>query len=134
MKYLFDTDVLSLTRRAHIDDGYRRFLELLPPGSVAISALTVGEIRRGIERARHARDRGKVNALERWLAGLTGSFKVLPVDQAVANRWGRLGVPDPLPIVDSLIAATALEHGLTVVTRNVSDFIRCGVDVIDPIS
>lgn len=132
MRYLIDTDVLSLSRRRPANTTFATFVSLLPPGSAAVSALTIGEIRRGIERARHQRDRSKVNALERWLPTVLAAFPVLPIDTAVATRWGRLGVPDPLPFVDGLIAATALEHGLTVVTRNVRDFTRCGVDVIDP--
>lgn len=131
MRYLCDTDALSYSRRPETGTVFNDFVSALPSGSVGISALTVGEIRRGIERARYRDDRVKVAFLEQWLPDVLAGFQVLPVDSAVADRWGRLGIPDPVPLVDGLIAATALEYGLTVVTRNVRDFRRCGADVLD---
>ncbi|WP_295437437.1 PIN domain-containing protein [uncultured Thiodictyon sp.] len=62
----------------------------------------------------------------------TTADRVLPITPAIADRWGRLGVPDPLPVIDSLLAATALVHGLTLVTRNVGDMQRTGVPVFNP--
>jgi toxin FitB len=89
----------------------------------------------GIERRRR-RDPIRARPLEVWLAGLLLNFssRVLPVTQAIAERWGRLAVPDPLPVVDGLITATAIEHGLTLVTRNVADMERTGVTILDPFS
>ena len=93
----------------------------------------MGEIRRGIERLR-GRDDAQAKALSDWLATLIGEYatRVLPVDLAIAERWGHLTASDPLPIADALIAATALEHHLTVATRNVRDMKRKGVAAVNP--
>lgn len=101
---------------------------------VHLSVIVLGEIRRGIERKRHRNDIVQANALEAWLGRLEATFadRIVPVDAAVADFWGRLQVPGPRPVVDALIAATALVHGLTVVTRNVHDFTGTGVRVLAP--
>jgi toxin FitB len=100
---------------------------------VVLSVLSIGELRTGIERFAR-RDPQTAGTLEKRLALVLEWFggKVLPITVAIADRWGRPGVPDPVPTVDGLLAATALVHGLTVVTRNVQDFARCGAPVIDP--
>ncbi len=97
------------------------------------SVLVVGEIRRGIESLRR-RDVPSALALELWLAALTDGFadRILPVERTVAEEWGRLNVPDPLPTVDGLLAATARVHGLTLVTRNTRDVACTGVPRLDP--
>ncbi len=104
-------------------------------GDLFTSVLVVGEIRRGVESVRR-RDPGQAAALDQWLLRLTGALadRVLPVDTAIAECWGRLNVPNPIPVVDGLVAATALEHDLTLVTRNVKDVASTGVATLDPFS
>jgi predicted nucleic acid-binding protein len=105
------------------------------PDNVFLSVITLGEIRRGIENLR-PKDAKTADGLERWLAGLESHYgdRILPISAAVADRWGRLSPAQPLPVSDGLIAATALEHTLTVATRNVSDFQRSGAGTFNPFS
>jgi predicted nucleic acid-binding protein len=100
---------------------------------LCLSVLVLGELRHGIERKRRS-DPVAARNLDRWFASLTKDYGdlVLPIDDRVAEQWGRLNVPDPLPIIEGLIAATALVHGLTVVTRNEDDYARAGVGVLNP--
>jgi toxin FitB len=95
--------------------------------------LVVGEIRQGVERLR-LRDPGRSQHHEDWLRALQESFgdRVLAITTPVAKAWGRLRAPGPLPVVDSLLAATALVHGLVVVTRDTAPFERVGVPWLDP--
>lgn len=134
MRFLVDTNVLSELRkgqRAH--PGVRAWFESAPDDGLFTSVLVLGEIRRGIESIRR-RDAPSALALEQWLRRLTSSFssRILPVDAAIADRWGELNVPDPVPTVDGLLAATALVHDLTLVTRNTQDVLRTGVKLQDP--
>jgi len=105
------------------------------PDEAFLSVLTVGEIRRGIELHR-AKDAKAAGALERWLLGLEAHYadRILPITAEIADRWGRLSLTQPLPVSDGLIAATGLEHKLTVVTRNIADFERSGVNTLNPFS
>lgn len=134
MSWLLDTNVLSELRkgeRAH--DGVRGWFAAAKDDDLYTSVLVLGEIRRGIESIRR-RDEASAIALEQWLRRLTDTFadRVLTVDAAIAERWGRLNVPDPIPTVDGLLAATALVHDLTLVTRNTRDVERTGVRLLDP--
>jgi len=134
MSWLVDTNVLSELRkgvRAHV--GIRAWFADAREGELFTSVLVLGEIRRGIESIRR-RDVPSALALEQWLARLGSDFaeRVLPVDARVADRWGNLNVPDPIPTVDGLLAATALVHDLILVTRNVRDVERTGVRLWDP--
>lgn len=134
MTWLVDTNVLSELRkgdRAH--PGVRAWFTGARDEDLHTSVLVLGEIRRGIESLRR-RDVPSALALEQWLARLTTSFgdRVLVVDVRIADRWGALGAPDPIPTVDGLLAATALVHDLTLVTRNVRDVATTGVRVLDP--
>lgn len=134
MKYLLDTNVVAELRKGRRTNLHvRRWFEPLGSDDIFISVLTVGEIRRGIERVRR-RDAGSALAVERWLGRLRSDFadRILPIDDEIAEEWGRLGMPDPMPVVDGLIAATALRHQLTVATRNVKDIARTGVPFINP--
>lgn len=136
MSWLLDTNIISELRkgeRAH--PGLRAWFAQIDEDSLSTSVLVVGELRRGIESLRR-RDVPSALALEHWLAGITGGFadRILPVDQAVAEQWGRLNVPDPVPTVDGLLAATAMVHGLTLVTRNTRDVVRTGVALLDPMA
>ncbi len=117
--------------RAH--PGVRSWFTQAEEEALYTSVLVVGELRRGIELLRR-RDVPSALALDHWLAGLTDGFadRILPVDQAVAERWGRLNVPDPVPTVDGLLAATAFVHGMTLVTRNTQDVAKTGVSLLDP--
>lgn len=134
MTWLVDTSVLSELRkgdRAH--PGVRAWFAAASEEDVHTSVLVLGEIRRGIESIRR-RDVPSALALEQWLTRLATSFgdRVLTIDARVADRWGTLGVPDPIPTVDGLLAATALVHDMTLVTRNVRDVATTGARVLDP--
>ncbi len=98
-----------------------------------LSALVIGEIRQAIERL-GGRDPIQAGLIERWLETLTSDFhdRLLPVSTAVADAWGRLNAPVPLPTVDSLLAATALVHGLVLVTRNTAELRGTAVALLDP--
>lgn len=136
MSWLVDTNVVSELRKgARCDRAVLAWFEGVEEDELFTSVLVVGEVRRGVESIRR-RDPIAATALEQWLARLLETFgdRVLPIDSGVAERWGALNVPDPLPAVDGLLAATALVHGLTLVTRNVRDVERSGVRVLNPFS
>ena len=101
-----------------------------------ISSLTVGEIRKGIELARQRNDIGQAESLEAWLQRVIEGFsgRILSVDAQVADSWGQMSAIRPVPVVDGLLAATAMVHDFTLVTRNVSDVEGLGVSVLDPFS
>lgn len=133
MSWLLDTNVVSELRKGSRGDrGVARWAAGRED-EAWLSVLTVGEIRRGIE-LRRRRDETSARHLDVWLQGLLGAFesRILPVDARVAEVWGRLNVPDPLPTVDGLLAATALVHDLTFVTRNVKDIAGTGVRLLNP--
>lgn len=134
MSFLVDTNVISELRkgdRAHA--GVRRWFESLDPDDVFLSVIVIGEIRRGIELIRR-RDASAASSLDRWLRRVVSSHdgRILPIDPRTADEWGRLNVPDPIPVVDGLMAATARVHGLTLATRNVRDIKRTGVSLLNP--
>jgi toxin FitB len=120
VSYLLDTNVVSEVRRSTPNPAVVTWLAGLPPGVAFVSVLTLGEIRRGIERLRR-RDADQAHHLEVWLSRLESDYgdRLLPVTARIAQEWGRLMVPDPLPTIDGLLAATARVHGLTLVTRNI---------------
>ena len=134
MSWLIDTNILSELRKgARAQEGVRDWFAAAEDADLFTSVLVLGEIRRGIESIRR-RDTSAALALEQWLARLNTSFtdRVLPVDAQVADTWGSLNVPDPLPTVDGLLAATAIVHDLVLVTRNTRDVARTGARVLDP--
>jgi predicted nucleic acid-binding protein len=134
VRYLLDTCVVSeLRRRARCDRALATWYDSVPDDALSLSVLVVGEIRRGIESVRR-RDAAAAVVLDQWVSALVANFgdRILPVDQRVAEAWGRLSVPDPLPPIDGLLAATAIVHDLTLVTRNVGDVARTGVRVLNP--
>jgi predicted nucleic acid-binding protein len=100
---------------------------------VHTSVVVLGELKRGIERVR-PKDPVFAGELERWLTRLIASLgrRVLPVDQAVALAWGVLSAPRRVPPIDGLLAATAMVHGYTIVTRNVKDIAALGVSYLNP--
>jgi len=134
MSYLLDTNLVSETIKTNPDKSVIAWLDQLPGEALYVSVLTLGEIRKGIEALSDKRRREK---LRLWLEhDLTAWFegRVLPVDLAVADRWGRLlaEAGRPLPTIDSLLAATALHYELRLVTRNARDFDYPGLEVINP--
>lgn len=134
MSFLLDTNVLSeLRKKERSHPGVARWFDSLEDEEIYVSVVVIGEIRRGIEAIRR-RDRSAPLVLDRWLKQVitTHGPRILPVDLAVAEEWGRLNVPDPLPVVDGLLAATARVHGLTLVTRNTKDIERTGVPFLNP--
>lgn len=134
MSWLIDTNVLSELRKgARAHPGVQAWFADAREEELFTSVLVLGEVRRGIESIRR-RDVPSALALEQWLERLANDFaeRVLPVDARVADRWGSLNVPDPIPTVDGLLAATALVHDLVLVTRNVRAVERTGVRLRDP--
>jgi len=134
VSFLLDTNVVSELRKSErCDPAVRRWFDGLTDEEVFLSVLTIGEIRRGIEAVRR-RDATSARALDEWLDVLTTDHaeRILGVDRRVAEEWGRLNVPDPLPAIDGLLAATARVHSLTLATRNVGDVKRTGVAVMNP--
>jgi len=131
--YLLDTNVVSELRRPRPHAGVLAWVESRAAEALYLSVLVLGEIRLGVERLR-PRDPSQSQSLERWLASLEAGFgdRILAIDRVIAHAWGRLGATDPLPPVDGLLAATALVHGLTVVTRDTAPFERIGVPCLDP--
>jgi toxin FitB len=135
--YLIDTNVISEARkRAKANRGVIAFFETVVASSepVFLSAVSVGELRRGVERIRHRGDAGQARRLEAWLASVVGSFgeRILAFDADAAQVWGRLRVPNPAHALDKQIAAIALVNDLTLVTRNVADFEGSGVRLANP--
>ena len=133
MSYLLDTNVISEVRKRTPDPGVATWFEQAGAEDLFLSVLVLGEIRQGIERLR-ARDPEQAGLFERWLDVLHEQFadRVLAVTAEVADAWGRLNAPSPLPVVDSLLAATALVHGLTFVTRDAARLQQTGVALLDP--
>lgn len=134
MRYLIDTNVISELRKGERADArVRSWFDGVADEEIFLSVLTVGEIRQGVERIRR-RDPAAALFLDGWLSLVleTHRDRLVPIDRLVAEEWGRMNVPDPLPVVDGLLAASAKVGGLTVATRNVADFARAGVEYVDP--
>ena len=134
MSYLIDTNVISeLRKRERANQLVIDWFGRRQPQEIFLSVLTLGELRHGVERIRR-RDPSTAFSLRRWLDRILDRFgdRILDVDRAVAERWGHIGIPDPLPEVDALIAATALVHDLVVVTRNVKHIAPAGVRCFNP--
>lgn len=135
--FLLDTDVVSEIRKGpKANPGVREFLAGVRRDSadLYLSAVTIGEIRQGVERVRHRGDIAQARRLERWLATVTTTYSeaILPFDEECAHVWGRLRVPNPENPLDKQIAATALIHDLQVVTRNVVHYVPTGVRLFNP--
>ena len=134
MSYLLDTNVISELRKGkRCDPRLADWFAGVVEDDIFLSVLTIGELRKGIEQIQR-RDQKSASALNRWLGRLIDSFqdKILPVDRAIAEEWGRMNVPGPLPVIDSLLAATAKLHDLSLVTRNIKDIARTGVTCLNP--
>ena len=137
--YLIDTNVISEARkRERADPGVLGFLRGAAARGEALylSVITIGELRRGIELIRHRGDEPQARLLERWMGKVLRDYEnqILAFDADAAQVWGHLRVPHPEHELDKQIAAVALVHDLTVVTRNVKRFHTSGVKVLDPFS
>jgi predicted nucleic acid-binding protein len=133
MSYLLDTNIVSELRRRTPDPNVQAWFDSVRAEDLYLSVLTIGEIRQGVERLR-LREPVAAEQLDGWLAGLVSAYRdrIVPVDAAIADRWGRLNAPDRIPAVDGLLAATALAKEWTFVTRNVADVERTGVTTVNP--
>jgi predicted nucleic acid-binding protein len=132
MSFLLDTNVISEARKQSPDSRVRGWLASVPEAELYRSVLVVGEVRQGIERLRR-RDPEQAVPYDSWLSSLHGfADRLVPVTAEVCEEWGRLNVPDPLPVVDGLMAATAKVRDWTLVTRDVGDLARTGVRLLDP--
>jgi predicted nucleic acid-binding protein len=135
--YLLDTNVVSEATRKRPDPGVVDFLRVQSPGVLFLSALTIGEVEWGIE---NVSDTARRAALRQWLSrdllpAYTG--RLLPIDEGVMLTWARMALatgrkPKQLPCMAALLAATALHHALTLVTRNTADFEGFGVPLVNP--
>ena len=136
MKFLLDTNIISdLRKRDRAHQNVVQWVVRTPVEEIGMSVLVLAEIRRGIELKRR-RDPEQAKSLDRWFVQMRTGLgdRVLPIDEVTADTWAVLGVPDRLPLIDGLLAATAKVHGLILVTHNVADIARTGVSVFDPFS
>jgi predicted nucleic acid-binding protein len=133
--FLLDTVIVSELRKRQVDKGVLGWVSVQQESLLYLSVVTLGEIERGIEKRRKA-DPEFADELAVWLESLVRLYadRILPVTPSVARRWGRLSAQIGHESADLLIAATALSHGLTVVTRNVAHFAPTGVGLINPFS
>jgi toxin FitB len=134
VSFLLDTDVLSeLRKRERGDPNLYAWTEATGWNALHTSWIAIAEMKRGVEVIRR-RDKPQAAVLQAWLTEILQRLRdrILPVDQAVAEAWAELMVPNPRPPIDMLIAATARSNGLTLVTRNVRDFANCGIDLLNP--
>lgn len=133
MTYLLDANVISELRKRNPDPHVLAWYGKVASGDIFVSVLTIGEIRLGIERLRK-KDGARAELLERWLYGVRHTYKdrIVNVDAAIAEEWGRLNTRDPLPIIDGLLAASAKVRGWALVTRNTADIARTGVTLVNP--
>ncbi|MBK8909249.1 MAG: type II toxin-antitoxin system VapC family toxin [Rhodospirillales bacterium] len=131
--YLVDTVVLSELRKRQRDPGVVAWIERQRTGDLFVSVVSIGEIERGIALQR-SKDPDFADALASWLDTVLAVYsdRILPFDLQAARRWGRLSAAIGNDSADLMIAATALEHGLTVVTRNVADFAPTAVPTLNP--
>ncbi len=133
MGFLIDTNVLSELRKPRCEPRLRLWFSAAAPEDLFLSVLVFGEIRHGAELSRR-KDPVQAASLDVWIAKVEAAYsgRILPVTREIADRWGRLGVPDKVPAVDGLLAATALFYGLTLVTRNTKDVVRTGAMLFNP--
>lgn len=137
--YLIDTNVISeLRKKKKANPGVHAFFQTADEqmSPLYLSAITVGELRRGVERIRYRNDLAQASQLEHWLNNLISHYseRILDFGNTEANLWGKLRVPHHENAIDKQIAATALAYDLTVVTRNTDDFAGTGTKLLNPFS
>ena len=134
MNYLIDTNIIAEVNKGNkCDPSVAKWYEKIEDASLYLSVLVIGEIRKGIDRVR-SNDNAQANAIENWLLAVDRAFgeRILPIDRAVANEWGRLNANRPLPVIEGLLAATAKIHRMTLVTRNIADIADLDVHILNP--
>lgn len=134
MSYLLDTNVISEERKKQrMSASYKAWRDSVDTRELYVSVLVLGELRRGIELLRR-RDPRQAAPLDLWLSQLERAHadRIIPIDTKIADLWGRLQVPPPLPVIDGLLVATAIVHDLVLVTRNVKDVEATGVRCHNP--
>lgn len=134
MKFLLDTNIISeIRKRERAHPSVVKWVAQTPVKEIGTSVAVLAEIRRGIElKRRH--DPEQAAGFDRWFTQMRTRLgdRVLPIDEPIAEAWAILSVPDPLPLIDGLLAATAKVRGLTLVTRNTADVARTAVSTLDP--
>ena len=131
-QYLLDTSVISELRKTRPHGAVVAWISAMEAGRLSLSAVTLGELQVGIERARR-QDPAKANEIERWIDGLPTYYHVLPMDTACFREWGRIMDKKPPELLqDAMIAATARVHRLIVATRNERDFKQLEVRTFNP--
>ena len=133
MSFLLDTNIVSELRKKSPDPGVVEWLRTVRSAQLYLSVLVVGEIRQGTERLA-ARDPERAAAIDDWCRRLVRGYsdRIVPVSLEIAETWGRLNASGPLPLADGLMAATALVHDWTFVTRNTADVVRTGARLLNP--
>ena len=134
MNYLVDTNVISEVRKGtRCDPSVATWFASINDQDIYLSVLVLGEILKGIERARRT-DTAQARALDTWLSTIKQSYadRILPIDQMVADEWGSMSATRPASTIDALLAATAKVHRMTLATRNVADVAGLGADVLNP--
>lgn len=137
--FLIDTNVVSeLRKKSKMNAGVSAFFKKaeMEESGLYLSVITIGELKRGVEQIKHRGDAKQALVLDKWLHGVLEEFQdnILPFDREEALVWGKLRAPHYENAIDKQIAATAIVYDMTLVTRNVSDFVTSGVSVINPFS
>jgi predicted nucleic acid-binding protein len=133
LRYLLDTNVISETRKNQANPNVLSFLSVADPSSLFLSVLTIGELRKGVA-IKKRRDVPNAKKLGAWVDGLESTFTdhILDIDAITAKLWGELSAQRTRPVIDTLLAATALAHGLILVTRNTNDVSDTKVKLLNP--
>ncbi len=132
-QYLLDTNILSETRKKQADERVTSFLAATEPSTLYISVLTLGELRKGVALKKRS-DKDAAKKIAAWVDGLEFSFsdRILGIDAVTASLWGELSAQRPRPVIDTLLAATAIVHELMLVTRNTKDVQDIDLKLLNP--